>query len=201
MTTDLDAAAASAQPRAATGDLLEKMRDMIREWRGLSAAISDLEDRLSAAKSQRLAVERQHLPELFAEAGVGGVSVDAEGNLPAVEAKLVPYCRASIPVGWPPERKDEAFKTLDRLGLSDLVTTEVKVAFGREESLEAERLAHKLKLGGYKPEIDRRVHHASLTSAVAELSSGVSAVSPSDLSSIGAEVGHFVKITEKKEAR
>lgn len=195
MTDDLNAL--MEEHARSSSDSLEKIGKAVERWRDLSAEIADLEQRLEQARSSRSAVERNVLPELFSQAGVESVSVPASGNLPACEARLSDFYRANIPVSWAPQRREQAFRTLDHLGLSSLVRVTLRVSFDRESREEAEKVIRMLEQAGHSPEVDRQVHHSQLTSAVAELDRSGRRPSLSDLDSIGADVGKIVKVRFK----
>lgn len=175
-------------------DTMRRLREALARHRELELEAGDLERRRDEALKQLLEIERQSLPDLFAEAGVDRVDLPAEGNLPAVEASLENFYRASVPASWPPQRKDHAFRALEHLGLEDLIKSTVTVQLGKREFSKAHYVAKQLQQMGLAPQLAMSVHHGSLTSAVKELCEEGKKPSPEELEAIGAAVGKFVRV-------
>jgi len=195
MPSDFDALLeASAVDTAPT---LERLRATVAEFRDATREASDLEERLKEVRERLTTIERTTLPNLFAEAGVASMSLDAEGNHPAVEAKLSDFYRANIASGWDDLRRKKGFETLERLGLAPLIKVEVTARFGRGESDEARQIAEMIRATGHSAEVENSVSHMTLTSAVKELHQQGNLPGPEDLDAIGAVVGKQVKLKFK----
>lgn len=197
MTENLDALMAADAPD--NSELLAVIRLMIAKRRDLDLEVKDAEENLEYLKKYRRNLELEILPTKFAEAGIDSLGIPAEGNHPAVEARLGPYCHASIPASWPAPKKQEAFETLDRLGVGGLVrrvvTVELPPGDHRWEVLK--RAAEEL---GLVVEVAMTVPWSTLTAAVRDLMTQPESRRPqaSDLDAIGAHVGKIVKLKEPR---
>jgi hypothetical protein len=189
------AAAAAAAPSVEDSDLLIELREALSRWRDADAELSDLSHRVEDVRERKRAIERDSLPDLFERAGVSTVAIPARGNLPSAVAKLVDYCRANIVASWPEEVRERGFAVLERIGLGDLIKCVVSVSFNRDDYVEAQRLAHKIKLSGLTPQLAKSVHWSQLSSALREVLDSGAEVSREDLDAIGADVGKTVKVT------
>lgn len=171
---------------------IEKIRAAVARHRDLDAELEDLEQRRDRALKEQLEIERQLLPELFSSVGVDRVDIPAEGNLPAATASIERFCRASIPASWSSDKRAEAFRVLERLGLGDVIKSVVSVEFARRESQGARELAQRLESMGLRPSLSMSAHHATLTSAVREMCDEGRAPSAEEMEAIGASVGNYV---------
>src|SRR5262249_55713937 len=104
---------------------LEKIRANIAWKRDLDKKIFDAEEQLSHMKEQRSNLEREVLQDQCAEAEITELTIEANENLPAYEAKLVDYYRANIAASWSAERRQAALETLEKLGLAGLLKATV----------------------------------------------------------------------------
>jgi len=100
---------AHAQP--ASTDLLERIRELVRQRVALGRDIEEIENHLGELNRRRHDIDTRQRPDLFMEAGVDHLGV-ADVN---VDAKLSDYYKASIPMDWPADRKQAAFDKLHRL--------------------------------------------------------------------------------------
>jgi hypothetical protein len=194
MTSKL-AAAAGAATSDSDSDLLVELRQVLSRWRDADAELVDLSHRVEDVRAKKRAIERDSLPDLFERAGVSSVAIPASGNLPPAVAKLIDYYRANIVASWPDDVKERGFDALERIGLGDLIRCVVSVSFDRDDYVEAQRLAHKIKLSGLTPQLAKSVHWAQLSSALRELVESGTEISREDLDAIGAEIGKTVKVT------
>lgn len=175
-------------------DRLKRLRTALSRWRDVAKETLDLEERLDSLRRAKLEIERVVLPDVFAEVSVNSISLPAEGNLPAVDATLTDFFRASIPVAWPPEQREAAFATLDELGVGGVIQSVVSVTFPRGSERDARELSQRLTSEGYAVRHERSVHHKTLTSAVKELCESGRRPSDSTLERIGAEAGKTVRV-------
>jgi len=195
MSEDLDALmAAHAVDPAPT---LERLRAVVADYRDATRLLSDLEERLKETRQRIEGIERRTLPDLFAEAGVTSMTIEADGNLPAVEARLADYYRANIAAGWDDRRRQQGFETLERLGLAPLIKVDVIAKFGRGEEQEARAVAEMIRATGHSAQVENSVSHMTLTSAIKELHQQGNLPSVEDLDAIGAVVGKQVKLKFK----
>lgn len=178
-------------------DRLAQLRDLVAETRDLEQRKAQLEEELRIINKQLTGADGmyfQKLPDLMGEVGITVVTLDAEGNTPAVEAKSSPFYYANIAVGWPAEKRKQAFDWLEGNGHGDLIKTEVTVLFRREERDEAVRFAELAREYG-TPEIKEAVAWNTLTSWLKEQVEHYHYVPPLDL--IGGTVARQVKLKEK----
>jgi hypothetical protein len=167
------------------------------EARDLEHEISDLEERLKDRKAALRTIYHTELPELLDQAQTDRVGIPASGNMPAVDLRLTPYYNANIWAGWPPERRDAAFKALTDLGHGDLIKTEITVTIPRAERETAQKLINNLTHLGYDPQIRQSVHFKTLTAWLKEQFEHGNPLPPLEV--IGAEVGRVVKLIERKK--
>ena len=192
MTHYLDEANAEVARTIESGDKLDRVRNAVRRLRDLEFEKAELEERLSAIKNDILVLEQRDLVSLFSEVHVTSVSLEAEGNLPAVVADRVPFYSAKIP----PEKEAEAFNWFNQQGHGDLIKTEIKVSFGMGDRTEAEQVETMLEDAGVEYSSKLGVHPSTLKAFVkAEIESGHAL--PMEL--LGAYAGEVVKIKEKKK--
>ena len=180
-------------------DVIGDIHDAIRERIDLDLKIADLEEALSGAKQRRSDLDYTILPDLFGDAGVTKIGLDAEGNRPAVEATLKAYYHAKIQASWPVAQKKVAFDRLDALGLSNIVKNVFSIVTSRGEDAEADRIKQLLDDNDIPYEIVRSTPWSTLTAAVKEFYDHGATLSPAILAEIGAVVGRVVKLKTKRD--
>jgi hypothetical protein len=178
-------------------DKLENIRNHVRRRRALGVEIADLEERLADMTRERHELDTKVLPDLFVDAGVDRVGIPAEGNQPACDAKLRDHYKASIPLSWDAQRREEAFATLSKLGLDYLVRHTVELE--RLEQEHYERLLASLADSGVSFSAHDGVHWRSLTSALQALCEDGRTPTAADLEKIGAFVGRIVTLKERSD--
>jgi hypothetical protein len=177
-------------------DLLTKIKTQATLLRATQHTIENLEERLSAAKQERLALARDILPDLLAQAGTPSLTIEAEGNQPAYKITSKPFARANIAANWDPARRQEALDWLDTNGHGDLIKTEILVALNKDQRAAALDLIEKLEALGYTPDVLENVNHMTLSKWLREcIARGV--MVPLDI--IGGEVGMEATIKELDE--
>lgn len=184
-------------PHTISADRLKRLRDLVAQTRDLEKRKSDLEEQLKEVSKQLSGEEGMYfhkLPDLMSELGVSVMTLEAEGNMPAVEAKAGPFYAANIAAGWPEEKRTAAFKWLDKNGHGDLIKTEVSVRFNREDRGRARAFAKLAKTYG-SPEIHEAVAWNTLTAWLREQVEDKGYVPPLDI--IGGSVGRSVKLKTK----
>jgi hypothetical protein len=177
---------------------LKVLEDSVRDLRDKEREIVDLEDRLKELRAQVRVIKSQTLPELFYEARVDHVGLPAEGNRPAIDAKLRKEYKASIPESWPDNKRQAAFNTLDELDLSDLQKITFTVIFEAGNREPAAAFSAQLKEQNLDFSVKRAVHHATLTAALKERCESGHVPSLAQLEAIGGFIGTSVDLRTRK---
>lgn len=175
---------------------LATLKEGVRAIRDLTLQIADAEDALSRHKQSLYQLERVALPDLFNQAGVSSVTLDAEGNLPSYKATKSPYYKAAIAAKWDDEKREAAFAELARLGGAELVKTEITVLLPMNSTKLAKEVLGALRKLKVDYTVKKAVPWASLTSFVKECIEKRRVMPRVDL--IGADVGEIVKLKEGK---
>jgi hypothetical protein len=173
----------------------ERVTEVMCELRDLRMEQRSLEERLNALRKRAEVIEREQLPALFNQERVDSLGLPASGNLPAMDFKLEPYFKANIAASWEPERREAAFKYLERRGAGDLIKSEIVITLPRgSEGLRRQIIAGLRKL---KVEFvaDLSVPWTTLSAWVRESFRDGENV---DLEVIGGDVGEVVKIRERR---
>src|SRR5262245_32807159 len=89
----LDAIAAEPMPKVD----LSVVRKKAVELRGLYLEEADIKERMSKVHQKITNIERKDLPDLFSNAGISSVTVDADHNHPAFVAERGTVYTAKIP--------------------------------------------------------------------------------------------------------
>jgi hypothetical protein len=177
-------------------DRLDRIRRLAEEARDLEHQMIELEERRSALSERYFQVTRSLLPEEMTAARLSVMQLEPSGNYPARVVRLELTAQASIPRGWPEERRREAVAELDRCEAGDLVRTSVTVDFPREKREDARSLFSSLQEGGHRPHADESVHHSTLTAWLkARLRNGDPLP---DLEKIGGWAGTIARVEEPK---
>lgn len=189
-------AAMQAKPVVQSEDQLAKLHDAIAHVRDLERTKSDQE---ASLKETNLKLQEQRfkiLPELLDGIGIAKLTIDAEGNLPAVEAKVENYFHANIAADWEENKRQDAFNYLEDLGHGDLIKTEVTVAFPKEERDKALEFVKMIRSKGYDADVSvsQNVHWRTLTKWLQEMIEKRK-IMP-DLDKIGATVGRICKLKD-----
>jgi len=177
---------------------LEYVRDQVRNMRDLDLRISAYDEELKRMRSQRRELEMQVLPDLFMQLGLTHLGLEADGNMPAYEAKLKDYYFANIKADWPDDRREAAFDWLAHEGLDDLVRTTLTVEIGKGNAkLVAEILQ---ALAGYKVAVSKKqsVPWTSLTAMLKERYKSGKPLDDGDLYTLGAFVGKQIELKTRK---
>ena len=185
-----EALSAVAEALSST-DKLERVRNAVRQLRDLEAQKTELEDELIEIKRKITDLTERELVKLFSEAHISSLSLDAEGNLPAIVAEKGTYYSAKIPE----EKELEAFNWLHANGHGDLVKSEIKLTFGMGERDQAEEVEVTLAQKGVDYTSKLQVHPSTLKSFVKHEIEAGHAI-PMEL--LGAYAGETVKIKAKK---
>ena len=178
-------------------DRLAVVREALRAFRDTQLEIAQTEERLKQMKAAALETQHQTLPDLFSQAGITNLGLEAEGNLPAYQFTAKPYYHASIASSWPPERREEAFDYLNEVGAGDMIKHGVTVLFSRGEGEKVDTLQEFLRKHGMPFTVDRVVPWNTLTAWVRSEVEKYKRIP--DLEKIGAQVGRIVEIKQAKE--
>lgn len=175
---------------------VEAIREQLRIARDLELRIDEISSVVKSDNKALNSIKFELLPEMFAEAGVDNIGLPAEGNKPAYDAKLVPFYKANIAADWEEERRDKAFKELEKRGAGDLIKTEVTVLLPRGEREKLKALEKVLKSMKLDYEVAANVPHGTLTAWVKEQIVEHQKIIPLD--TFGATMGMVVHIKERK---
>jgi hypothetical protein len=181
-----------------TATNLQVLEDSVRVLRDKEREITDLEDRLKELKAEVRTIKSQTLPELFYEARVDRIGLPAEGNRPAVDARLRKEYKASIPESWPDTKRQTAFATLDELDMSDLQKITFTVIFEAGNRAAAEAFRDQLQEQNIDFSVKRAVHHATLSAALKERCEAGHVPSLPQLEAIGGFIGTSVDLKPRK---
>jgi hypothetical protein len=108
---------------------LNIIRDRARELRDKYLKKIDLEQQLELVKHGIKKIEQDELPEMFTQAGISSITVEATGNHPAFVAERKTIYNAAIPE----DKRLEAFQWLEQNGHGDLVKSVIDITFGMQE--------------------------------------------------------------------
>lgn len=178
-------------------DKLDALRSAVKNVRDLTLEAEGLEAR---AKEKRATIDgllKQTLPELFDTSGVPSITIAAEGNMPAYEARCIPYYHANIKKDWPVEQRTAAFTWLQDNGCQDLIKTSITVELGlgdRDKVKGVTDALNQLKVP-YNEELG--VPWSTLTSFVKEQVEKHNTIPP--LEKLGATIGRVVKFGMPKK--
>lgn len=181
-------------------DATQRLRAAAEEARDLRLRIADLERDLAEAKRRQHALLHETMPELMDAAGVDDIGIAASGNLPSLRLRLGGYFRGAILADWPDDRKDRAFRLLERLDAGSLIRTEVIASLPRGELARARRLVAAAADMGIEAGVAESVHWQTLSSWLKEVYvKRGQALSQDQLDALGAVVGRVVRIEERDE--
>lgn len=178
-------------------DLLKQLRAMVAEARDLEATIASLEEAKGQNSEKLLELFQKKLPDLMQEIGVQNLTLDKEGNYPAIEARLLPYYQANISSKWPEDKRQAAFKWLEKNGHGDLIKTEVRVLFPRGKHKKAVTFANAARKKKLEVIVEEGVHFKTLTAWLKEQFEQGKKLPALDI--LGATVGKIVRLVQKKD--
>jgi hypothetical protein len=181
----LDAIAAEPFPQKPVDTITIRRKAV--ELRDFYLQKAELENRIKEVSRKITDVERHELIDMFDNAGISGIDVDADGNHPAFRAERSTVYGAKIP----DERRLEALQWFEQTGHGDLVKSVITIQFGMQEHEERLRVMKILSNNGVEYYTNESVHHMTLKAFIkGELQK--SHVIPMDL--LGAYVFDEVKI-------
>ena len=143
--------------------------------------------------SQLAQLVNNDLVAAMSEEEIRSLTLEREGNKPALYLELGTSIHASIPKSWDEERRSKAFAALP----DSIVKVTVTSYFDRGKRGKASQLAQQLMAKGLNVRLDQDVHFATLTSWVRQKFEDGEELP--DLDTIGAAIVPRVKITEAKQ--
>ena len=177
-----------------------RLRELCEELVTKTRESDELGSRLKKLNKEIWDLKTKDIPDLSSEIGVDTLGIpDME-----VDISVRPYYKANISADWEEDRKQEAFRYLESIGVGDIIRTNVNYALG-PSSMELARVIHSA-VTEYasthaedrdipEPQINMGVPWNTLTSVVKDLTEKGE---PLDLEKIGATVGQMAKIKERK---
>ena len=175
---------------------LQTVRERVAEIRDLKARIAYLEEQLAEENKRYYELTRVILPEMFNEAGVNVLELQAEGNYPAIIAEKTPYFKANIAASWDTDRKAKAFAYLEKNKAGELIRATITALFGPKSQAQQKSTLAFLRKAKVDFSSDRAVPWGTLT---AWLKAEVQKGRMPDLETIGGDVGEIVKLKTPKE--
>jgi hypothetical protein len=171
----------------ASSDKLEILKDTARMLRALEYKKEELEAQLAEVKKKILSLTERDLVNLFGELSLTSLSLEAEGNYPAMKFDKTTYYNAKIPE----DKEAEAFAWFHENGHGDIVKTVVSASFGMGERESAEKVEEAIAQLGVDFNSKLSVHPSTLRAfAKSELEAGHAL--PMD--TLGIHVGETVKM-------
>lgn len=192
MTDYLEEAMKEADETLSKSDLLIRVKETLKALRALDYEKKDLEQRLDEVKRQIRELSDETLVKLFMEAQLTSLSIEAEGNYPAVTAKRLPYYNAGIPE----DKQTEAFTWLTDNGHADIIKTTITVALGMKERPLAQNVEKFLDQAGIPFNSKLAVHPSTLKAFV---KSEVEAGHDIPRDALGVFVGETIRVTPDKK--
>jgi hypothetical protein len=191
MTDFLDDILNEVESLSSSGDKLDQVRAAARRLRDLEHRKAELEDELDQTKRAILELTERDLVKLFSAANMSSLTLEAEGNHPAMTFEKTTFYSAKIPA----EKEAEAFSWLHDNGHGDIVKTQVTVALGMGERDTAEQVEAAIANLGVDYNSKLSVHPSTLKAfAKAEIESGHAL--PMDL--LGVYMGETIKLKKVK---
>lgn len=189
----LDDMREDAKPK---GDKLDRVRRELASLRDLEIEQTSLGERLKKIGADIKLAKEKTLVDLFDEAGISGLKLDAEGNLPAYEVELGDYYHANIPA----EQADAAYDYLRSKKSEDLIKTAFTIEFGLGEARQTERFQRSLDKAGIEYSVKQGVPWNTLT-AWFKAEHKKKPLSAKAMGLLGATVGRVVKVVKQREKR
>jgi hypothetical protein len=141
---------------------LNVIRQRAVELRDAYLKKTDLENQVKVVEKNIQKIERDELPEMFTNAGISSVTVEAEGNHPPFIAERGTVYTAKIP----DDKRAAAFDWLETNGHGDLIKSVINIFFGMQEHEERLRVMKILSDAGVQFYTNESVHHMTLKAFV-----------------------------------
>jgi hypothetical protein len=141
---------------------LNVIRQRAVELRDAYLKKTDLENQVKIVDQNIKKIERDDLPEMFTQAGISSVTVEAAGNHPAFIAERGTVYTAKIP----DDKRASAFDWLENNGHGDLIKSVINIFFGMQEHEERLRVMKLLSDAKVQYYTNESVHHMTLKAFV-----------------------------------
>jgi hypothetical protein len=172
-------------------DRLVRVRAMAKNARDLQLDIQNTEEKLDERKTTLRKLMEHDLVDLFYEADIDHLGIPAEGNMPAFDLKLKPFCVANIAASWPEEKKTEAFSWLDEHGAGDMIKSTITIELNRGDLALMKKATAALRQSGVEFAVKLAVPHGTLTAFIKEQ---IKKHKTPPLDVLGARVGETIKL-------
>jgi hypothetical protein len=141
---------------------LNAIRDRACTLRDAYLKKTDLQNQLDFVDKNIKKIERDELPEMFTQAGISSITVEASGNHPSFVAERGTVYNAKIP----DDKRQEAFEWFEQNGHGDLVKSVINIFFGMQEHEERLRVMKILSDAQVQFYTNESVHHMTLKAFV-----------------------------------
>jgi hypothetical protein len=141
---------------------LNTIRKRASELRDAYLKKTDLENQVKLVENNIKKIEREELPEMFTQARISSVTVEATGNHPAFVAERGTVYNAKIPE----DKRQAAFEWLEQNDHGDLVKSVINIFFGMQEHEERLRVMKILSDAKVQYYTNESVHHMTLKAFV-----------------------------------
>jgi len=148
---------------------------------------ADLEERVKKVNNRITNIERKDLPDMFSQAGISSVTVEADRNHRSFVAERGTVYTAKIP----DEKRMDAFQWFEQQGHGDLIKSMINIVFGMQEHEERLRVMKLLDNNHIQYYTNESIHHQTLKAFVKREITGGRIV-PQDL--LGVYIFDEVKI-------
>ena len=175
---------------------LESVRAVVRRARDLQLEISSLSEQMARKQEELTGILSKKLPGTFGDLGIDTLGLEAEGNMPAYDARKKPYYHAVLPRD--PALRKLAVVWLEKHKHGDIIKTTITAALGMGERRKAKQLIAALKKLKVEYQGATDVPWGTLTALVRELIER--GVTP-PLETLGATVGTVVELKPRKEVK
>jgi hypothetical protein len=182
---------------SASPDKLAELRSLVVRARDLTLERKQIDESSKVCGRELRDLFFTKMPTFMDEIGVAALAIEGEGNYPGVEAKVSAFYKANIAADWPDEKREAAFKWLDKHGHGDLIKTQVVVLLPRGEHAQAKKVEAALKKIGVDYSISQAVPHTTLSAWLKEQVEKFGTIPP--LETIGGTIGRVVRLVTKKE--
>jgi hypothetical protein len=189
----LDQMSEDAKP---TGDKLDRVRKALADLRDDEIESAQLAARLNEVKERINTTKNKTLVDVFDEAGITSLALEAEGNLPRYEVEIGDYFHANIPA----EKSEEAYAFLRSKKSEDLIKSSYTIEFGLREAKAAERFQRSLDKAGIGYSLKQGVPWNTLTSWF-KVEHKKKPLSAKAMGLLGATVGRVAKVVKQKEKK
>lgn len=177
-----------------TGDKLDRVRKALAALRDDELEVAQLAARMKEVNERIITAKNKTIVDVFDEAGVTSMKLDAEGNLPPYEVEIGDYFHANIPA----EKAEEAYAYLKSKKSEDLIKSSFTIEFGLREAKQSERFMRSLEKAGIDFSLKQGVPWNTLT-AWFKTEHKKKPLTAKAMGLLGATVGRVAKVIKQKE--